>query len=263
MPITSRQHPVCKLVRALHDGKNRRRHGSFVVEGGNGVAAALGARWPIQRLLGAPEDLKKGWADLAREAGIETLEMDDDVLASICQAQTSPGVLAIVQMPQSLSFAAWRAPDGLALLLDGIGDPGNVGTLLRSADAIGAGAFALTENSADVFSPKVVRASAGSVFHVPIAPQTSPENWADLCKREKLPLILAVARDGENCFDFSWPHRCVLALGHETRGVSAELEKAATARVTIPMFGRAESLNVAAAGAVLLYAWRQNQEKYA
>ena len=255
--ISSRQHPLCKLVRALHDGKNRRKNGLFVVEGGNGVAAAIGARWPIQRLLASSEELANGWADLAREAEIRTLEIDDEVLASISQTQTSPGVLAIAHLPQSERIETWNAPDGLTVLLDGIGDPGNVGTLLRSADAAGAAAFALTQNSADAFSPKAVRASAGSVFHVPIAPQASPQKWADVCRKEKLPLVLAVAHDGENCFDFPWPQKCVLALGHETRGVSAELEQAATARVSIPMFGRAESLNVAAAGAILLYAWRQ------
>jgi tRNA G18 (ribose-2'-O)-methylase SpoU len=75
-------------------------------------------------------------------------------------------------------------------------------------------------------------------------------------------LVAAVAHEGEDCYRFRWPPSCALVLGHETRGISEELEEAATARVTIPMFGRAESLNVASAGAVLLYAWRQSQNSY-
>jgi TrmH family RNA methyltransferase len=144
----------------------------------------------------------------------------------------------------------------LLLVLDGIGDPGNVGTLIRSADAAGAGRIALTPNSVDAFGPKVVRASAGSLFHLPPPLLDRAEGLARVLQQQEIPLIVAVAHGGQSCFEYSWPTRCALVLGHETRGISPVLEDAATARVTIPIYGRAESLNVAAAGAVLLYAWR-------
>ncbi len=87
------------------------------------------------------------------------------------------------------------------------------------------------------------------------------EELADALSRAEVPLIVAAAHDGEDCFALRWPRRCALVLGHETRGVSPQLEACATARVTIPIYGRAESLNVAAAGAVLLYAWRASFAK--
>lgn len=253
--ITSRQHPLCKLVRSLHAVKGRRQHGSFVVEGGNGVAAALQARWPLQRLLIPSNELGEEWKVLAQAANVETQMVDDEILESLSEAQTSPDVIAVAKMPAPHELQL----DGLTLILDELGDPGNVGTLIRSADATGASEVVLTSGSADAWSPKVVRSSAGSVFHLPPQSSTGIE-LVQLLKSQKVPIVAAVAHAGEDCFRFRWPSRCALVLGHETRGISEELEAAATARVTIPIFGKAESLNVASAGAVLLYAWRQRSD---
>ncbi|HEX8832552.1 MAG TPA: RNA methyltransferase, partial [Abditibacteriaceae bacterium] len=247
--ISSRQHPLCKLVRSLHNGRDRRRQRLFVVEGGNGVTAALGARWPLQRLLAAPEDLEDGWGEVAATAGVDIQPVTPEILQYLCDAQTSPGVLAIAHLPEAQTLAE-IAPPGLTLVLDSIGDPGNVGTLIRTADAVAASAIVATQNSADPFAPKVVRASAGSLFHMNMAPQSTPDLLIEEFSALRIPIVVAVAHQGEDCFSYRWPRRCALVLGHETRGISPELEEVATARVTIPMVGRAESLNVASAGAV-------------
>jgi len=253
--ITSRRHPLCKLVRSLHSTKGRKQHGLFVVEGGNGVASALQARWPLQRLLIPNNEVGAEWKVLAQAANVETQMVDDEILESLSEAQTSPDVIAVAKMPAPRALRL----DGLTLILDELGDPGNVGTLIRSADAVGASEIVLTSGSADAWSPKVVRSAAGSVFHLPPQSSTGIE-LVQLLKSQKVPIVAAVAHEGEDCFRFRWPSRCALVLGHETRGISEELEAAATARVTIPMFGKAESLNVASAGAVLLYAWRQRSD---
>jgi TrmH family RNA methyltransferase len=272
--VKSRQHPLCKLVRALHTSKGRKQHALFVAEGGNAVAAALRARWPLREVLVPPDDLGREWQQLASDAGVATRFVDSDLFEYLSEAQTAPEVIALAQLPgietrdasalhealtgqnPSSQNAAMPLPnDDLTLLLDGIADPGNVGTLLRSADAAGAARVALSAHSADAFGPKAVRASAGSVFQLPVFADEA-DALSDALQRAKVPLIVAVAHGGEDCFAMRWPRGCALVLGHETRGVSPELEAAATARVTIPIYGRAESLNVAAAGAVLLYAWR-------
>lgn len=279
--ITSRQHPLCKLVRALHGAKGRKQHGLFVAEGGNAVAAALRARWPLREILVAPDELGREWQQLAEGAGVATRFVDSDLFEYLSEAQTAPEVIALAQLPMSgtrdesalhqalaaqsstSQSAAMPLADGdLTLLLDGIADPGNVGTLLRSADAAGAARTVLSTHSADAFGPKAVRASAGSVFQLSVF-MDEADVLAAALQRAEVPLIVAAAHDGEDCFSYRWPRRCALVLGHETRGVSPELEAAATARVTIPIFGRAESLNVAAAGAVLLYAWRAAQRSVA
>jgi TrmH family RNA methyltransferase len=181
--------------------------------------------------------------------------VEGEVLESLSEAQNAPDVIAVAKMPAPRDLQL----DSLTLVLDEIGDPGNVGTLIRTADAVGASEIVLTSGSADAWSPKVVRSSAGSVFHLP--PQSSTRiELISLLKSQNVPIVAAVAHQGEDCFRFRWPSRCALVLGHETRGISPELEEAADSRVTIPMFGKAESLNVASAGAVLLYAWRQRSD---
>lgn len=258
--ITSRQHPLCKTVRALHSAAGRKKHGLFLAEGGNAVASALRARWPLRELLVSPDDEGREWSELARESGIETRFVAHEILEYLGEAQTSPGVMALAELPPQWKTRNSPAEpvfgDGLTLVLDGISDPGNVGTLLRSADAAGASGALLMPDSADPFGSKAVRASAGSVFHLPLYMSTHAAAQ-DNFRRANVPLVVAVAHDGEDCFSCRWPLRCALVLGHETRGVSEELENLATMRVTIPFGGRAESLNVAAAGAVLLFAWRQ------
>ena len=250
--ITSRQHPLCKLVRSLHSSKGRRKENLFAVEGGNGVSAALGARWMLQRLIVCDDEIGDEWRQLAQRQNIEVQTVSPEILDYLSDAQTAPDVIALAKLPATSSTRM----DGLTLVLDGIGDPGNVGTLIRTADAVGATQVICLENCSDAWAPKVVRASAGSVFHLPPT-QLEADELLTKMRDENVPIVAAFAHGGTSCFEYSWPTQCALVLGHETRGVSTELESAATARVTIPMFGRAESLNVANAGAVLMYAWRQ------
>ena len=256
--IKSRQHPLCKLVRALNNSRERRKRGLFVAPGGNAVTAALAARWPLDRIIVSPEDATNGWEQIAKSADVPLVLADEEILEYIGDVPSAPDVLAIARMPQNANA---KVPnDGLILVLDSIGDPGNVGTLIRSADGAGASAVITAQNSADAFGLKAVRASAGSLFHLPPLnfADDSAEALAAQLQRENIPIVIAGAHQGQSCFEYRWPARCALVLGHETRGVSPVWEEVATARVTIPMFGRAESLNVAAAGAVLLYAWRRS-----
>jgi TrmH family RNA methyltransferase len=250
--LSSRQNPLCKLVRSLHNTKGRRESGQFLIEGKNGVEAALAAKWKVHRVLCAPDDIplwQHGTApELIQAATPEILEY-------LSEAQSNPRVLALASLPD---FAS-TLPANLTLVLDGIGDPGNIGTLIRSADAAGAGGVLCAANSADPFSPKAVRSSAGSLFHVPILKigENAPEKIARALQQEKIPVIIADASGEVSCFEYSWPQRCALILGHETRGVSRVFQEAVTAKIKIPIYGKAESLNVANAGSILLYAWRE------
>jgi RNA methyltransferase, TrmH family len=262
-PITSRQHPLCKLVRSLHLSKGRRQHKLFVVEGGNGVEAALRARWPLQRVIVPDNELGNGWRELAQSSGIETQTVSEELMEYLCDAETSTDVIALAQAPGSGFGVSGQEnfilhPSSFILVLDGIGDPGNVGTLVRSACAAGATHIVATQGSADPYGPKAVRASAGGTFFLPPLVSTR-EELITVCQSQNIPLVVAAAHEGQNCFSFRWPPNYALVLGHETRGISPELENAATARVTIPIEGKVESLNVAAAGAVLLFAARYSR----
>ena len=254
--LASRQNPICKLVRSLHTPRGRREQGLFLAEGRNAVEAALAANWPIRKLL-CTEDHLRDWLKHDPELNVQTVT--PAILEYLSEAQSNPGVLALCALPQQtieLSF------NGCLLVLDGIGDPGNIGTLIRSADATGAGAVLCTASSADPFSPKAIRSSAGSVLRLPPLQMTdnSPQTVVQQLQAQNIPIITADVRAEISCFEYQWPEKCALILGHETRGVSLHFASAATTQLKIPIYGHAESLNVAMAGTVMLYAWRNAQQ---
>jgi TrmH family RNA methyltransferase len=244
---------LLKHIRSLHAAKGRRERGLFAIEGHNSVEAALEARWPLVELLCAPDEERL--IQSAQAQGVPVRLAASEVLAYASDAQTSPDVIAIGQIPTASDWLG----KGLTLVIDGVGDPGNIGTLLRAADAAGASAILMVAGSADPWSPKVVRSAAGSLFHLPplTLPDRSPEAIAGLLQQRQIPIVTAEAHGGTSSFDFSWPNPCALILGHETRGISPPFQKMCNEGVTIPIYGRAESLNVAMAGTLLMYSWRQ------
>lgn len=250
--ITSRQNPFCKLVRSLHTAKGRRENNVFLVEGKNGVAAALASGATLRKLLCAPDHV----AFWQARAGECVQSVTPAILEYLSDAQTNPGVLALCALPDLPS----ALPASLLLVLDGVSDPGNVGTLIRTADAVAAGGVLATQSSADPFAPKAVRSSAGSIFHTALLQieANTPRAVVQALQSDNIPILVATTNGETSCFDFEWHQRCALVLGHETRGVSKIFEDAATAKISIPIYGKAESLNVASAGAVLLYAWQRS-----
>ena len=149
--IASRQNPLCKLVRSLHTPKGRNQHRLFLAEGRNAVEAAIATGWPLRKLLCA-EDEVLSWA--AKSGTSEVQAIAPAILEYLSDAQTSTEVLALCEFPASCNELQF---ENLWMVLDGVSDPGNVGTLIRAADAAGAGGVLLTSSSADAFSPKAVR----------------------------------------------------------------------------------------------------------
>lgn len=230
-----------------------------MVPGRHAIAAALEAGWPIDRLVVAADEQADGWIERAAAANVPLTLVDGELLAYLSDLPSAPEALALARLPRQVDESP--LPAGLTLVVDRIGDPGNVGTLIRSADAAGVNAVVLTDQSADAFGLKAVRASAGSLFHLPPRNFSSlaPIDLIDRMRREEVQIVAAGADGAHDCFDFAWPERVALVLGHESQGVAPEWKAAATARLRVPMHGRAESLNVAAAGAVLMYAWQRSR----
>jgi len=251
--ITSRHNTLCQLARSLHHTKYRRKHGLFFIEGENAVYSAIHAKWELTAVFCAPADVGIMQALLAKNGyPISMLhQMETSVLQSISETQTSPRFAAIGKLKSTFDPAIWQQAKVL-LVLDGVSDPGNVGTLLRAADAAGTGGVILTGNSADPYSPKVIRSSAGSIFHCPMALIDHDALLAHSAD-EEFAIVAADAHGGVNFRTFAWPQKYFLVLGNEKHGISPQLLAAAHHRVTIPIQGRAESLNVAMAGTVLLF----------
>jgi TrmH family RNA methyltransferase len=231
--ITSAANPRLKLVRKLASGRQRTKLGLFACEGDDLVAAGLAAGLqPVEALVDAsrPPELP----------GLESAEeVEPGLLAGVSSLAHPPRVIALFRradLPRDLT-----PPAGLALWR--VGDPGNVGTLVRTSDALGPAFVALSEGCADPTSPKALRASMGAIFRVPVGRfEESPRPWVGLVPRAGTPL--AEVELGE---------RTTFVLGAEREGLPEEVAVRCNALASIPIDEAAESLNVAAAGAIALY----------
>jgi TrmH family RNA methyltransferase len=222
--ITSPHNEKLRLVRRLHERRWREKLGLFVCEGEDLVAAATAE--PVELLVAGDN-------------------VEPALLASVATAAHPPRVIGVYRR-EDLPRPA-RRPATLALWR--VADPGNVGTLIRTADAFGA-AVALSDGCADPTGPKAVRASAGSIWRVPLAPFAASDNLSPAGSRR----VALVAHAGEPLAAVDLSGDVVFLLGAEREGLPAEVERDVEA--TIPLDG-AESLNVAAAGAIALYEWRR------
>ncbi len=240
-----------KRLRALRRVKGRREYGMLLVEGPAVARDALDAGATVHEALytdaaaGDPA-LARLLSDL-RATGAELEQVDEAELAEFADTVTPQGLLLVVDIPlRSLTDV------GVSRLavLDAVQDPGNVGTLIRAADALGAGGVALLPGTADPWNPKAVRAAAGASFRVPVV-ATSVAELADWCRERGVPL-LAAAAGGEPAPRSAAARDAALVFGNEAAGVSDDVRAVADGEVGIPQRGPADSLNVAMAGAILM-----------
>ncbi len=242
--ITSLKNPKVQTWKSLKDRKGRKETGCFLVEGRKMVEEALRSGFTVTALL-----LCEGFTpDFALPEEVARYELPEHVFAAVCDTKTPQGIAAVARMRSS-------AVHGQRLVaLDGVQDPGNVGTILRTADAAGFEGVILSEQCADVFSPKLLRATMGSLFRMPVTVTAD------------LPGMLTTLRDGQGFHILSSQldgmpfyqrekvgERFVLVIGSEGNGVTEEVKALATHRVRLPMRGGAESLNAAVAAGIMMY----------
>lgn len=252
--ITSLRNPHVQTARKLGKRSVRDDRRQFLVEGANGIGQALAAGAPLSALF--VEGPENGFPDLARRAkaaGVQVLTVSDVVMRAISSTTTPPGIVGICRFIDRDPAALLRAPLSLVVVLAGVRDPGNAGTILRSSAAAGADAVFLGTETVDVYNPKFVRATVGALFDVPISRDVEIP-W--LLKEFGNLGVQRVAADpgGEAVYDqVDFRRRTALVLGNEAWGVPAELAAAVDARVSIPMSKSVESLNVGMAATVLLF----------
>jgi TrmH family RNA methyltransferase len=230
---------------ALHRKKDRQEHGLFLVEGVKLVDELLASGWGVVRIVAV-----EAWAQGRAPAAPVTLVSESE-LARVSAMEAPNQVLAVARMPRELPAPP---PAGLVLALAGIQDPGNMGTILRLADWFGVSRVVCSPDCAERFNPKVVQASMGSLFRVPV----HRLDLADyLAGAEAGVEVAGACLDGENLFRIVPREPAVIVLGSEGRGIPDELMPHIRRRITIPRTGRAESLNVAAAASVICAEWRR------
>lgn len=241
-----------KRWRSLERRKGRTEHGLFLAEGVRLLEDLVASELEVVRLLhtaGAAASPRGGAVvERCRERGVATEELQEGELERYADTVTPQGLVAVARIPER----SWQdLPGGDLLVLDAVQDPGNVGTVLRTAEALGAvGAIALP-GTVDVWNPKVVRASAGSVFRLPVIDAGRSEALEVLRERDG-PIWASDAAGEPLTRGETVPRGVALVLGNEGSGVSEELLSGADRRVAVPLPGGAESLNVAVASAILM-----------
>ncbi|GAB6875926.1 TrmH family RNA methyltransferase [Thermaerobacter litoralis] len=263
MLITSPQNPRIKRLRQLHERRHRRRLGATLVEGRRFVAEALAAGRPVrQAVYTAAFAASPAGADLLgrlAEAGTPLAEVPDRLLELVALTETPQGIVAEVAVdePAPLDGAWWRRIAAsrlpLAILPDGVQDPGNLGTLLRAAEGLGAAGAVLVPGTVDPFHPRAVRASAGACLRLAMARADAAAEAAASARAAGLAVWVAEAEGATPCWDVDWRRPALLVLGNEGAGVSETVTRHATGLVAIPLPGGIGSLNVAMAGTILLY----------
>ena len=256
------RHPTIKRLRRLSGRRSARSaEAAFVIDGPILLRDALDAGVPVDEVVaepGCPEEL------LARAtaAGAVVLWVADGVLARVTDTVTPQSVAAIGRFAEVTAAAAASAAGPLALVLVGVGDPGNAGTLLRSAEAAGAGAVLFCDGSVDPYGPKCVRASAGSVFRVAVTRSTDAGEVLACLDSAGLDTVGTVARGAQSYDEVDLAGPVALVLGSEAHGLPERVATQVARAVTIPMVGRTESLNVGMAGTILCFeSWRQRRHR--
>lgn len=266
--ITSKDNAIFKLIKSLKVKKNRIREALFVVEGPKQVIEAGSSRYDIKYLV-----IRKDMLEIFKNDGrfeeipyrdFETISMDGSLFRQIADTENSQGILAVLsyEMLSGEDMMRHMPADSNVLILDRLQDPGNIGTLVRTAEGAGFKGVVLLKGSGDVFSPKAIRAGGGATLRMPVTILDDVNSLRELSDRFSKRLVVTDVSSGLAYYDVDLSENIFLVMGNEGRGVSKEVLNLADVRINIPTEGLLESLNVATAGAVLMMdSLRQNKNR--
>jgi RNA methyltransferase, TrmH family len=254
--ITGFSNPIVKFLRSLREKKHRKREGKFLAEGLRLLTDARLAGVLPETLVMAtgrePHPLLVELETAVAKAGGDIVEMDSELLAKVTGKDNPQAVAGVFAEFDTALARLDRAAAPIWLVAQAMRDPGNLGTMLRTGDAVGAGGLILLDDCADPFSVEAVRASMGAIFTQRLA----RANWQEFhtwLRQGHGQLVAASLRDSVDYRNAAYRAPCFLMVGNESQGLPQAYEDACDLRVTIPMLGRADSLNAAIAGAVLAY----------
>jgi TrmH family RNA methyltransferase len=269
--ISSAANPLIKRIRLLADRRHRRREGAFVVQGIQPVWQAVEAGADIETLIVAPDLLRPPAAvDMVsrqEERGVRVARVSADLFGRIADRDGPAGLAAIIRArPRSLAGLT-VSPGSLFVALHETGNPGNLGTIIRTASAAGAAGLILVGQTTDPYDPVAVKASMGALFDVPVARAATAEEFLAWSAAEGITVAATSARGDSSCWEVGFPLPLAILLGSEGEGLPAGLldrvgrdgagRGGAGLHVRIPMAGTAESLNLAVAAGILLYEVRR------
>ncbi|GGM26917.1 putative tRNA/rRNA methyltransferase YsgA [Paraliobacillus quinghaiensis] len=240
--ITSVKNETVKQWNKLKIKKHREQQQQFLVEGVHLVQEVLASDWEVETII-----LQDGVTIPIEVPSEKSTYVTENVMQHLTDTKTPQGIVAIVRMKESDLKNKQKL-----LLLDAIQDPGNVGTMIRTADAAGFDGIVLGDGTVDLYNDKVIRSSQGSIFHLPIL-RTNLLEYTQELKQGDITIWGSTLEQASPIHELKVPKKVALIVGNEGAGVSQELLKEADQRVHIPIFGQAESLNVSVATGIMLY----------
>ncbi|GLB58443.1 TrmH family RNA methyltransferase [Cytobacillus sp. NCCP-133] len=246
--IQSAKNPKIKEWKKLLTKKERDQTGTFLVEGFHLVEEALAGDRIIEMIIIESKDMPPGW----NYGDIPVTMVTDEIIGMLADTETPQGILAVCEQDHSSVDIEGRR----YLLIDAVQDPGNLGTMIRTADAAGLDAVIVGEGSVDVYNPKVLRSAQGSHFHLPVI-KGNLFDWVNRLKENHVPVYGTALEGASEYTGHGQLDSFALLVGNEGRGVNKELLTQTTANLYIPILGKSESLNVAVAAGILLYHFRK------
>lgn len=253
--VTSKQNRYVKLIKSLSRRKEREKTGLFVLEGIRSMEEALKANYSVEMIFLSSSFIKNKGLELVKQisADIEVIEIADEIFSTISFTQTPQGVLAIARQREYTLTEILNWERNLLIVADEVQDPGNLGTIVRTAAAAGAGGLFLTRGCVDIYNPKVIRATMGGIFHLPIHFVADKSHFINEVLNHGYQLLVADIAGKHKYYEVDFTQPLVLVIGNENRGPSADFITHASAVVKIPLVGPVESLNASVAAGILIY----------
>ncbi len=261
--IESPKNERIRKYRRLRKRNFRYREGKFLVEGQQCVVEALLSKHTPECLICSAKGVEAmtAYADVIGKREIPCYAASEEVIARLSATVTPQGIIAVVPLLHADIDTMLGHMPGTILIADRVRDPGNLGNMIRIADAAGVGGMVVCDESADPYNAKTVRSTAGSLFHLPLVIGQQLAEVAGTLREAGYGILAADAHSGTGMWEAEWPQKLALVMGNEAWGIPHEEESLVDGLVRIPLLGHAESLNVSAAAAVLLYEAARRREE--
>ncbi|HFD2044668.1 RNA methyltransferase [Clostridium perfringens] len=248
LEIESKNNNLFKEIKKLKEKKHRIKSNKYLIEGLRFVEEAIKSKVSIDSII-FTESFKEKNPDLFLKINenIKLIQMNEALLKQLCSTENPQGVVGVINM-QNKELKSGE----LVVLVDKVQDPGNMGTIIRTAHAAGAAGIVMTKGTVDIYNDKTLRSTMGSIFYIPIVEDDSLDFVKSL-KKEGYKLVVSSLQGKNNFFEENLQGKVMIAVGNEGNGVSDEVYDIADIKVKIPMPGEAESLNVAVATSIMIY----------
>jgi len=263
-PVTSRENKTVKFLASLADPRVRKKEQAFLIEGVKMVEEALRDKLGVKQVIAAPSLTQhhgKSLLTMAERQGINVLWISARLMDQVAESKTPQPVMAVVEMQEHSEEELQAHASKLIVLCHQLQDPGNLGTIIRTSEAVGASGVAVTPHTVDAYNGKAVRGSMGSLLRIPVVKVQSEHEFIRACKERGFQTAALVLNGRETPFELDLTLPMVIMLGQESSGLMAEERVDIDHRVRIPMAETIDSLNVAISAAVILYeAMRQRMK---